>query len=429
MYSDPINLTDGPSDNDLQAWQSKLDKILDSLQSGKLKPEDLDKDLFNLSLNDLKKGFNNGFQISKDISYTDPDYNFRTAVNKNLYKFAGAKSYQELRDLSGMLMGTDGKVVDFKTFRENIEDYRANALGIDELYNKNWLYTEYTGAVNSGLAAKRWKEFEDTADLFPNLEYRTAGDSHVRVSHQELNGIIKPINDPFWDEYYPPNDWGCRCRARPTNEGPTQQAQKIDIPDMFRNNVGKTGEVFSQDHPYFNSGDIGSSNTFATVRKFEAMDWYDSQLPKYKQLNAKFETISAINELGGSIHQEGGFLPDASYLEIARKLSSLGDSVVLLRQDEAQATALVQAIKSNFAKVASAADISSTISDGLSVAGTFTIELGSSVKRAAVISALSGYTKDPRLKSAILLRAGKKCVLTSRDIVTGNYAPLKEIGL
>lgn len=424
-----INMADGPSESDLSTWQGRIDKTLDSLQSGKLRPEDLDRDLFDLTLNDLKKGFSSSFG-KEDISFGNPDYNFLTEINKNLYRFAGAKSYQELSDMSNMLIGDDGKTVDFKTFRANIDAYRASALGIDDQYNGNWLYTEYTNAVNSGLAAKRWKEFEDTAELFPNLEYRTAGDSQVRASHRELNGIIKPINDPFWDTYYPPNDWGCRCRCRPTSDGPKGKApDDFEVPELFNNNVGKTGAIFNESHPYFNQKGISRSKTFATVRRFETDDHYAAQLPKYKQLNAKYETLSAINEAGGSIHQEAGFMPFPGDLDTARKLSLLGDSVVLLKQEQPQATALVQGEKSVFGSAAAASDITASISNGLSLAGTFTVGLAKSVKKSAVISALTGFNKDPRFRSVIFLKGGKRCVITTRDLALKDFTPLSKIGL
>jgi SPP1 gp7 family putative phage head morphogenesis protein len=383
----------------------------------------------NLTLKDLQNGFNQSFSTNIKVSFDNPNYNFIKDVNKNLYKFAGAKTYQQLTDFNNMLKGPDGKMISFADFQKNIEDYRSTALGIDEQYNRNWLYSEYQNAVNSGLGAKRWDEFQKTADLFPNLEYRTAGDSQVRPEHAELNGIIKPINDPWWDTYYPPNDWGCRCRARPTADGPTQDAPDITIPDMFQNNVGKTGEVFTPDHPYFTSNGVSKSGALDSAAQVLKSDYLSSQLPAYKILQGKYEVLSPINDLGGSIFRESGFTPAAEDLEIARKLSLQGDSVVLLSQDQTQATALLQNLKANFRSASSAADVNSAISDSLGVAPVTAIGLSKSVTRKALISSLGGFTNDPRFSSVILLRSGKRCVLTSKDILLKNWDILLQINL
>uniref|UniRef100_A0AA94F0J5 Phage head morphogenesis domain-containing protein n=1 Tax=Flavobacterium columnare TaxID=996 RepID=A0AA94F0J5_9FLAO len=45
------------------------------------------------------------------------------------------------------------------------------------------------------------------------LEYRTAGDDRVRDSHAALNGIVLPKRRPFWQKYYTPNGWRCRCHV------------------------------------------------------------------------------------------------------------------------------------------------------------------------------------------------------------------------
>ena len=48
-------------------------------------------------------------------------------------------------------------------------------------------------------------------------QYLATEDDHVRDSHLALNGITLPKDDPFWEDHFPPWDWGCRCRVRPMN--------------------------------------------------------------------------------------------------------------------------------------------------------------------------------------------------------------------
>jgi len=64
-------------------------------------------------------------------------------------------------------------------------------------------------------AASEYQALREQMDVFPFWEYVTARDDRVRDSHAALDGIILPADDPFWDEHYPPWDWGCRCTVRP----------------------------------------------------------------------------------------------------------------------------------------------------------------------------------------------------------------------
>ena len=46
------------------------------------------------------------------------------------------------------------------------------------------------------------------------LEYLTENDARVRPSHRKMHGIIRPIDDPIWQIWWPPNGYNCRCRIR-----------------------------------------------------------------------------------------------------------------------------------------------------------------------------------------------------------------------
>ena len=100
-------------------------------------------------------------------------------------------------------------------------------------------------------------------------QYRTALDGLVRPEHAALEGITLPPSDKFWNEYYPPNGWNCRCTAvqvlkdkYPTSdsdqacasgERATTQIGKNgeNKAAMFRFNPGKAGKVFPPKHPYY----------------------------------------------------------------------------------------------------------------------------------------------------------------------------------
>jgi SPP1 gp7 family putative phage head morphogenesis protein len=135
-------------------------------------------------------------------------------------------------------------------------DFKEAADGIIDKYNETWLKTEYNFAVSASQSAARWTEFEQEADIIPNLKYQTVGDDHVRASHQVLDGIIRPLEDSFWDTHYPPNGYGCRCEAVRSLEGygnvtPDKNIPVVPIPDMFKTNLAKTGLIYPKNHPYY----------------------------------------------------------------------------------------------------------------------------------------------------------------------------------
>lgn len=60
-------------------------------------------------------------------------------------------------------------------------------------------------------SATAYEAIQQQRDVFPFLRYVTSQDDRVRPSHAILDGIVLPIDDPFWLTHWAPWDWGCRC--------------------------------------------------------------------------------------------------------------------------------------------------------------------------------------------------------------------------
>jgi SPP1 gp7 family putative phage head morphogenesis protein len=182
-------------------------------------------------------------QISVD--YSTPDMAMLTRLTRDTWQFSSAKNYQELRDLTLAMKDESGKLREW-------DDFKEAAGKITEKYNETWMRTEYDMAIASAQNAARWTEFEKEADVIPNLKYQTVGDSSVRPEHAVLDGIVRPLDDPFWDTHYPPNGWGCRCEALQSfGEPVTTKYKDISMPEMFRTNLAKTGLIYPKNHPYY----------------------------------------------------------------------------------------------------------------------------------------------------------------------------------
>lgn len=100
--------------------------------------------------------------------------------------------------------------------------------------------------------ASKWAGFK--ADGVTLLEFDAVLDTRTTQTCRELNGTVKPITDPFWRIYYPPNHYKERSTVRAVYGRTITPDEKIiypDIPSMFRTNLGEQGLVFPKGHPYF----------------------------------------------------------------------------------------------------------------------------------------------------------------------------------
>lgn len=67
-----------------------------------------------------------------------------------------------------------------------------------------------TNVFQAYSSARYRKQLADK-DIMPYLVYHAVGDGKTRASHQALDGVILPVDDPFWRDHYPPWDYGSRC--------------------------------------------------------------------------------------------------------------------------------------------------------------------------------------------------------------------------
>ena len=192
------------------------------------------------------------FKVHKQTGAISPEV---LQMQRNLYKFSGAKNYVLLQQINEILRSDKGK--NWQTFLQEVQK-------LNPKYNKNYLQAEWQTAKQAGYHAANWQEYISMKDIYPNLKYMTVKDNKVRESHQLLDSFIAPIDSNFWKVCYPPNGWRCRCYVVQTAEPASQERiapdtlSEKDFPKEFRGNVAISGQVFKEDstnqgtpHPYF----------------------------------------------------------------------------------------------------------------------------------------------------------------------------------
>ena len=178
----------------------------------------------------------------------------RRRLERSNYIFSGMKTFHELNEAFPSLLDKDGNR---KSFEQFLNDVRQ----IDEKYNQNYLRAEFNFVQSSAEMAAKWERFMEDGDRY-NLQYRTAADGKVRPEHASMHGITLPPSDSFWEEFYPPNGWNCRCtvvQVRKSKYPTTAHDEAIalgelgtgkDTKGIFRFNPGKEEKAMPDYNPY-----------------------------------------------------------------------------------------------------------------------------------------------------------------------------------
>lgn len=211
------------------------------------KKNEYDKKAVNEYASKFSEGLEKGWkQAGSKIDFESPDNKMLNSLKENVWNFSAAKNKEELNQLNALLRDEKGKLRTWTSFKEE-------AIKVTKDFKERYMRVEYDMAVNASYSAARWEDYDDDAVLV----YTTAGDDRVRESHEELDGITLPKNHSFWDTFYPPNGWNCRCTTFPTTTNRRTPDDDIpggvidNVPPIFRTNIAKKGLAFPEKHPYF----------------------------------------------------------------------------------------------------------------------------------------------------------------------------------
>ena len=79
------------------------------------------------------------------------------------------------------------------------------------------------------LNAEAWRSATEVGSYADGLlwgfSYHAVGDSRTRQTHLAQHGVCAPVDDPFWNEWTPPNGYNCRCWLISEWEEPTSYKQ------------------------------------------------------------------------------------------------------------------------------------------------------------------------------------------------------------
>lgn len=208
-----------------------------------------------------EKGFGSGLEIGDE---------YKAALNKNIWQFAAAKTNAELKHITEALLDKEGKM-------RTESDFRAEANKIANLHNGT-LKTEKDTALRSGQMAYKWKDLQDTKDIFPFAEFDAVIDNRTTDLCYSLHGIVVPADHPFLLTYWPPNHFNCRLNVRKLRRGaptPDDKLQYPKIDENFKINLAEANTALPLKGGYFKNLDPGIIDP-------ENIDWIN---PLWKKLS------------------------------------------------------------------------------------------------------------------------------------------------
>ena len=189
------------------------------------------------------------FNQATDDAFSSSDHHkdFQQQLRHSNEVFSAFKVHRTQNDMAARMLDSNGVLKSFNQWLKEVMPIASHQCGA-------WLKTEYDTAVIRAHQAADWQQFRRESDVLPNLKWMPSTSLHPCREHRRYWGIIRPINDKFWNEHRPGDRWNCKCSLSSTDESVTPVPANDDVSKPqpgLAGNPGITGETFSDDHPYF----------------------------------------------------------------------------------------------------------------------------------------------------------------------------------
>lgn len=181
-----------------------------------------------------------------------PSFNYREVWKEehNLaYTIAKVAEEDVLKDMREATLLAIENGVPFKEFQQSVRGildrsgWSAYVSDNAKLYRLELIYETNMRVAR---AAGQWQRIERTKRSLPYLVYELGPSVRHRPEHVLWEGVILPVDDPFWNDHMPPNGFGCKCGVRQIGRAEAERLGGVsDRPSMkkvpWKNK--ETGEV------------------------------------------------------------------------------------------------------------------------------------------------------------------------------------------
>lgn len=107
--------------------------------------------------------------------------------------------------------------------------YRDFVKVTEQILTRPWhRETVFRTNVLSAYGRGHWDQAQAVKTLRPYARYSAVMDGRTRPRHAALHGLVYPLDHPFWQLYWPPWDYNCRCGAHTLSAG-EMAAQGLEV--------------------------------------------------------------------------------------------------------------------------------------------------------------------------------------------------------
>ena len=136
------------------------------------------------------------------------------------FAVAKAMKVDVLQTIQGALQKALDEGIPYKQFAKDLEprlrdlgwsgekkrvDVKTGKARIVRLGSPRRLKTIYRANIRSARAAGQWDRIQRTKRALPYLVYQLGPSERHRIDHQAKEGLVLPVDHPFWQQWYPPN--------------------------------------------------------------------------------------------------------------------------------------------------------------------------------------------------------------------------------
>lgn len=134
-------------------------------------------------------------------------------MHSRAFVVAGAMKSELLSDMRTAIDNAIAKGTTITEFRKAFDE-TVKKHGWDYKGNRGWRTgVIFNTNIRVAYSAGHYKQMTDPDVLKARPYWRYVGglSEHPRPLHLAWNGTILPASDPWWDEHFTPNGWGCKC--------------------------------------------------------------------------------------------------------------------------------------------------------------------------------------------------------------------------